>query len=79
MTFLRLWRDFTKKWKYSSDALKQATLAFANAQKQYNNKEIDEATYKQSINTWADAMAAGMNLNTYYGLDSDKNVNVDLN
>ncbi|APP02893.1 hypothetical protein LI610_04675 [Lactobacillus delbrueckii subsp. indicus] len=59
--------------------MKQATLSFANAQKQYNNKEIDEATYKQSINTWADAMAAGMNLNTYYGLDSDKNVNVDLN
>lgn len=63
----------------ANDALKQATLAFANAQKQYNNKEIDEATYKQAINTWADAMAAGMNLNTYYGLDSDRNVNVDLN
>ncbi|WP_269323625.1 hypothetical protein [Lactobacillus delbrueckii] len=31
-------------------------MAFANAQKQYNNKEIDEATYKQSINTWADAI-----------------------
>lgn len=63
----------------ANDTLKQATLAFANAKKQYNNEEIDEATYQQAIKTWADAMAAGMNLNTYYGLDSDKNVKVDLN
>ena len=63
----------------ANDTLKQATQAFAPFEKLHGKRQIDDSEYYKALDVWIDAMKAGEGLNTYHGLDSDKNIKVDLN